>query len=83
MYLYVGALWLESLPHQYDVESVRLWAEACIGPAGGTRMGTIDRKRPLKLANGAPDSFGVAQAMKEHQAQVKVIALVINELFWD
>ena len=46
-------------------------------------MGTIDRKRPLMLANGAPGSFGVAQAMKEHQAQVKVIALVINELFWD
>ena len=46
-------------------------------------MGTIDRKRPLMLANGAPDSFGVAEATKEHQAQVKVIALVMDELFWD
>lgn len=70
-------------PTSMTWRAVRLWAEACIGPAGGTRMGTVDRKRPLMLANGAPDSFGVAQAMKEHQAQVKVIALVINDLFWD
>ena len=58
---------------------VRLWAEACIGPAGGTRVGTIGRKHLLMLASEAPDSFRAAESTKEHQAQVKFIALIVDE----
>ena len=63
--------------------AVRLWAEACIGPAGGTRMGTIGRKRSLMLAEEAPDSVQVAESTREYQAQVNFIALVVNESFRD
>lgn len=63
--------------------AVRLWAEACIGPAGGTRRGTRDHKRLLMLANEAPDSLRVAESTKERQARVKFNALVVDESFWD
>ena len=47
-------------------------------------MGTIGgRKRSLMLANETPDSFRLAKSTKGHQAQVKFIALVVDESFWD
>ena len=55
-------------PTSMTWRAVGLRAEACIGPAGGTRMGTIGRKRSLMLAEEAPDSVRVAESTKEYQA---------------